>query len=130
MKSKKPNKQRKLNYDADLHRKHKLLSAHLSKELIKNWKKRSIPVRKGDEVRVMKGEFRGTSGKITEVDMKKSKVYMENVKRKKVSGAEVYVPVHPSNLMVLNPVMEDKERLKVINRKGENIGKAKKTNVS
>jgi large subunit ribosomal protein L24 len=130
MNSKKPNKQRKAFYAAALHTKHKFLSAHLSKELMKNWKKRSMPVRKGDEVKVMRGEFKGTSGKISRVDLRKTKVYIENVKRKKSSGEEVYVPVHPSNLLILNPVMEDKERLKVVNRKGEKIGETKKTNSS
>jgi len=132
MKSKKPKKQRKALYKAPLHKKHKLLSAHLSKDLIKRWKKRSLPVRNGDEVKVMRGRFKGTIGKITRVDLKKLKVYIENVKRKKVSGEEVHVPIHPSNLLILNPVMDDKRRLKVINKtkKGEKIGKVKKTNSS
>ncbi len=132
MKSKKPRKQRKSLYKSSLHKKHKLLSAHLSKDLIKRWKKRSLPVRKGDEVKVMRGKFNETIGKITKVDTKKLKVYIENVKRRKVSGEEVHIPIHPSNLLILNPVMDDKRRLKVINRskKGEKFGKIKKTSSS
>jgi large subunit ribosomal protein L24 len=61
MKSKKPSKQRKAMYQAPLHRKHKLFSAHLSKELRKQWNKRSLPVRKGDEVKIMRGKFKGTT---------------------------------------------------------------------
>ncbi len=130
MKSKKPRKQRKALYEAPLHKRHKLLSAHLSKELRKKWNKRSLPVRRGDEVKVMRGKFKGTIGKISKVDLKKLKVYIENVKRKKVSGEEVHVPIHPSNLLILNPVMDDKERLKVIQRakKVKENGKTKKTN--
>jgi large subunit ribosomal protein L24 len=127
-KTKKPNKQRKRLLYGALHTKHKALSAHLSKALIEKWKKRSLPVRKGDEVKVMRGQFRGTTGKITSVDLKRLKVYMENVKRKKVSGAEVNVPIHPSNLLILTPVMEDKERMKTVELKGEKIGETKKTN--
>ena len=132
MKSKKPRKQRKALYKAPLHKKHKLLSAHLSKDLIKRWKKRTLPVRKGDEVKVMRGKFNGTIGKITKIDMKKLKVYIGKVKRRKVSGEEVFVPIHPSNLLILNPIMDDKRRLKVINRskKGENVGKIKKVSGS
>jgi len=127
MKSKKPSKQRKSLYQAPLHRKHKLLSAHLSKELRNQWNKRSIPTRKGDEVKVMRGKFKGTIGKISRVDLKKLKVYIENVKRKKVSGEEVFVPIHPSKLLIINPVMDDPKRKKVIDRKkGEKI-EAKKT---
>ena len=116
MTSKKPSKQRKAMYQAPLHRRQKMVAAHLSKELRKQWNRRALPVRKGDEVRVMIGKFRGTIGKITKIDLKKLKVYVDNVKRKKVSGEEVHVPVHPSNLLILNPVMEDKYRKAIIDR--------------
>jgi large subunit ribosomal protein L24 len=117
MKSKRPSKQRKALYQAPLHRRHKLLSAHLSKELRKQWSKRSLPVRNGDEVKVMRGKFKGTTGKISKVDLKKLRVYIENVKRKKVSGEEVFVPINPSNLLLINPIMDDPKRKKVIDRK-------------
>jgi len=127
MKSKKPSKQRKALYQAPLHRKHKLLSALLSKELRKQWNKRSLPVRSGDEVKIMRGKFKGTIGKVSSVDLKKLKVYLENVKRKKVSGEEVFVPFYPSKLLIINPIMDDPKRKKVIDRKkGEKV-EAKKT---
>lgn len=116
MKTKKPNKQRKRLYQAPLHRKHKLLSAHLSKDLKKQWNKRSLPVRKGDEVRVMRGKFKGTTGKISRIDMKRLKIYIDNVKRKKVSGEEVFVPIHPSKLMITSPIMEDPRRKRAVDR--------------
>jgi len=122
MKSKKLSKQRKALYQAPLHRKHKLLSAHLSKELRKQWNKRTLPIRKGDEVKVMRGKFKGSTGKISRTDLKKLKVYIENIKRKKVSGEEVFVPIHPSNLLIISPIMDDPKRKKVIDRKkGEKV---------
>jgi large subunit ribosomal protein L24 len=116
MKSKKPGKQRKAIYQAPLHKKHKFLSAHLSKDLRKQFNKRSLPVRKGDEVKVMRGKFKGTTGKILRVDLRKLKVYVDNVKRKRVSGEEIHVPVHSSNLLIINPILEDPRRKKVIER--------------
>jgi len=116
MKSKKPSKQRKALYQAPLHKRHKLLSAHLSRELRNQFKKRSLPVRKGDEVRVMRGKFKGTIGKISEVDLKRLKVYIENVKRKKVSGEEFHVPINASKLMITNPNMDDPRRKEIIER--------------
>jgi large subunit ribosomal protein L24 len=116
MKSKKPSKQRKAFYQAPLHKKHKLLAAHLSKELRNQWKRRSLPVRKGDEVKVMRGKFKGTTGKISKIDLKKLKVYIENIKRKKVSGEEIHIPVNPSKLMIINPNMDDPKRKEVIER--------------
>lgn len=117
MKSKKPSKQRKELYQAPLHRKRKFLSAHLSKELRKQWNKRSLPVRSGDEVKVMRGKYKGTTGKISKTDLKKSRVYLESVKRKKVSGEEVFVPIHASNLLIINPNMDDPKRKRVVDRK-------------
>jgi large subunit ribosomal protein L24 len=114
--SKRPSKQRKALYQAPLHKRQKLVAAHLSKELRKQWKRRSLPVRKGDEVKVMTGKFYGTIGKVSKVDLKGLKVYVDNVKRKKVSGEEVHVPIHPSNLLILNPVMEDKYRKAILER--------------
>ena len=62
------------------------LSAHLSKDLIKKYKKRSFPLRKGDEVEIMRGEFKKKKGKISKVDLKKSKVYIEGINTKKVKN--------------------------------------------
>jgi large subunit ribosomal protein L24 len=122
MKSKIPNKQRKALHQAPLHKKHKLVSAHLSKELRKQMKKRSLPLRSGDEVKVMRGKFNGTKGKVSKVDLRKSKVYIEGLKRKKVSGEEVFVPIHPSKIMITNPVMDDSKR----NPKRKSVKETKK----
>jgi len=116
LKSKKPSKQRKAFYQMPLHKKHKLLAAHLSKELRNQWKRRSLPVRKGDEVKVMRGKFKGTTGKISKIDLKRLKVYIDNVKRKKVSGEEVHIPIHPSKLLITNPNMDDPKRKEIIER--------------
>ena len=114
--SKQPRKQRKYRYNAPLHVKHKFLCAHLSKELIKKHNRRSFPVRKGDEVEIMRGEFKKKKGKISRVDLKKTKIYIDGITRKKVDGSEVMVPVHPSNLRIINLELNDEKRLKALKR--------------
>lgn len=116
-KSKKARKQRKFLYKAPLHLRRKMLAAHLSKELREKYKRRSLPVRKGDEVEIMRGEFKKRRGKIVRIDLKKYRVYVEGITRKKTTGAEVLVPIHPSNLKIVNLNLDDKERLKVLERK-------------
>lgn len=116
MNSIKPGKQRKAFFQAPLHKKHKFLAAHLSKELRLQWKRRSLPLRKGDEVKVMRGKFDGTAGKVSRIDMKALKVYIDSVKRKKASGQEVQVPVHPSKIMITNPLMDDPKRKEIMQR--------------
>lgn len=99
-----------------MHIKHKFLSANLSKELRNQFKRRSLCLREGDEVKVMRGKFRGTTGKISKIELKQIKVYIESVKRKKVSGEEVKIPIHPSKIMITNPVMDDPKRKEIIQR--------------
>jgi len=124
-KSSKARKQRKFLYNAPLHVRRKLLSAHLSKELQEKYKRRSFPVRVGDEVEVMRGEFKKRTGKVAKVDLKKYKVYIEGLTRKKVEGREKMVPIHPSNLRIINLNLEDKKRVEALERKlkiGESYG--------
>lgn len=114
--SKKPRKQRKYVYNAPKHIRHKFLSANLSKELRKKHGIRSFPVRTGDEVEVMRGSFKKKTGKISKVDLKKIKVYIDGITRKRVDGSDVQVPIHPSNLRIINLNLEDKKRLKALRR--------------
>jgi len=117
--SKQPRKQRKYVYNAPLHVRRKFVSAHLSEELRKKYERRSFPLRKGDEVEVMRGEFKGRKGKVSKVDLKKLKVYIEGITRKKVDGTEVQVPFDASNLKIIDLNLEDKERVKALMKKKE-----------
>jgi large subunit ribosomal protein L24 len=114
--SSQPRKQRKYRYNAPLHIRRKFLSAHLSRELRERYGKRSVPLRKGDEVVVMKGGFRGFTGNIDRIDMSGSKVFIDGVKRKKVDGSEIQVPIDPSNLIITKLTLEDKMRQAVFER--------------
>lgn len=115
--SRQPRKQRKYRYHAPLHIRQKLVSAHLAEGLIKEYKSRSIAARKGDEVIIMRGEFRGKTGKITDVNLKKLKLSVDVAKRKKVSGQEVQVAIDPSNVKITKLNLEDKHRKEILERK-------------
>ncbi|MEM5811445.1 MAG: 50S ribosomal protein L24 [Candidatus Aenigmatarchaeota archaeon] len=110
-KSKKPRKQRKFIYNAPWHLRRKMMSATLSKELREQLKRRSLPVRKGDEVEIMRGEFRKVRGKVIKCDYKNYRIYVENIKKKKSTGAEYLVPIHPSKVKIINLNLSDKKRL-------------------
>ncbi|MCX6746847.1 MAG: 50S ribosomal protein L24 [Candidatus Pacearchaeota archaeon] len=114
--SKQPRKQRKYSANAPLHIKRKLLSVNLSKELRKKYGKRNVPIRKGDNVKIMKGKFKKKQGKIIEVDVKNSKVIIEGVQVKKQDGSKANVKMHPSNLQIIDLNTEDKKRIKEISK--------------
>jgi len=109
--SKQPRKQRKYRANAPLHLKRKFLNAHLSKTLKAKYGKRSIPVRKGDEVVIMRGSFKKKMAKITSVDIKKSRVVLENINRSKKDGTKVSVFFHPSSLRLQTLTLDDKRRI-------------------
>lgn len=113
----KPSKQRKMLYEAPDHVRHKLLAAHLSPELRATHIVKSLSVRSGDTVRVMRGDHKGVEGKITRIDTKKYRIYVEGLTREKVDGTTVFVPVHPSKVMVTRLNLDDKWRKKILERK-------------
>ena len=98
--TKQPRKQRKNLYNAPLHLKQKLVSVHLTKELRKAKKKRSLAVKKGDKVKIMRGKFRGKEGKVARVSLNKLTVFVEGILLKKQAGKEVMAALQPSNLMI------------------------------
>ena len=107
-------KQRKRLHNAPLHIKQKLISVHLSKELMKKYSKRSISVRKGDSVKILRGKFSKKTGKITLLNLKKNYVNIENQLIKKKDGTEVPIKFNPSNLLVLELYKDDEKRFKHI----------------
>ena len=126
-KSKKPKKQRKFIRTAPLHARRRLMAAHLSADLKKQYKRRSFPVRKGDEVVVMRGKFKKRSGKVARVDIKKYRVYIEGVMIKRTDGTERQAGIHPSNLRINKLNLDDKKRVAALTRKLPGKAATKKT---
>ena len=110
---KQPRKQRKALYNAPAHARGKHLSATLSKDLRENIGKRSLPLRSGDKVRVLRGDFKGHEGKVLDVDYGSYKVTIEEVTLSKPDGTAVFVPVDPSNLMIIDADTKDERRIKI-----------------
>ena len=50
---------------------------------------RSMPVRKDDEVTVVRGTFKGREGKVVQVWRKKYVIHIERITREKANGATV-----------------------------------------
>ncbi|MFX1518413.1 MAG: 50S ribosomal protein L24 [Promethearchaeota archaeon] len=117
VKSKLPRKQRKALFKAPLHHRQKLISSHLSIELREELGIRSLPVRKGDTVIIMRGALRDVEGKVTEVNLKKLQVFVDGATRDKADGTTVNIPIHPSNLMIIKLDLKDKQRKAILERK-------------
>jgi large subunit ribosomal protein L24 len=97
-----PRKQRKYQANAPLHLKGKFLAATLSKDLRAKHNTRSVRVRTGDKVKVLRGQFKGKEGAVDRVSLKDIKLYIEGVELTKPEGGKIKYPVHPSNVMILS----------------------------
>ncbi len=111
MVSSQPRKQRKSRYQAPLHIRHKLMGAMLSDELKGKHGVNAIPVRAGDTVKVLRGDHKGTEGKVSQVDLKKMTLTVDGVSVTKSDGTEVPRPVQPSNVMITKLELKDEKRL-------------------
>lgn len=127
--SKQPRKQRKYRANANFQRKQNMMSSNLSKNLRKKFAKRSMPIRKGDTVKVMRGEFKGKTGKISIVNMKKMKVYIEGIQNQKKDGTKVNIPFYPSRLQIQELYLDDKMRQESMRRVESNKNPVKSNEV-
>jgi large subunit ribosomal protein L24 len=117
VKVKNPRKQRKRLFNAPAHIRHKLMAAPLTKELAEKQGVKTLPVRKGDTVHIQRGDNKGFEGKVSRIDLKIYRIYIEGLTREKVDGTNIFLPVHPSKVMIKNLNLDDKKRKAIIGRK-------------
>ena len=117
MKTIKPSKQRKRLYQAVANERYRRFSAPLSSKLKESHGTTSVPVRKGDTVMIMRGDRRGSEGKVTQIDRKNYRIFIEGANREKVDGTTILVPIHPSKVMITRLNLDDKWRKKILERK-------------
>ena len=128
MSSKQPRKQRLARYTAPYHRRHREMSSPIDKGLRERQLSRgfmyprSMPVKKGDRVMIVRGEGKSKSATaISLVDRKARKVYVEGFTYFKSDGTELQRPIDASNLVIINPDWSDIRRRKVLNRINESV---------
>jgi large subunit ribosomal protein L24 len=114
--SKQPRKQRKFLANAPNHIRRKLMGASLDKSLRTKYGMRNIEVRKGDEVKVMRGKFKKKQGKVGKVDVKNCRIQVNGLQREKKGGEKVETWFHPSNVKII--VLNDDDRRRMKRKKG------------
>ncbi|KAI3768142.1 hypothetical protein L2E82_18576 [Cichorium intybus] len=112
---------RKAHFSAPSSVRRVLMSAPLSAELRAKHNVRSVPVRKDDEVQVVRGTYKGREGKVVQVYRRKWVIHVERITREKVNGQTVNVGINPSKVVVTKLKL-DKDRKSLLERKAK--GKA------
>jgi large subunit ribosomal protein L24 len=106
-----PGKQRKYRRNAPQHVKDNLVSANLSHELRDELETRSLQLNLGDRVQVTRGDFKGSSGIISNINREDQKVYINGLEVERQDGSTSKVPFRPSNLQIQALNLENIERI-------------------
>lgn len=118
-------KNRKAHFTAPSSVRRVLMSAALSRDLRTKYNVRSMPVRKDDEVQVVRGTYKGREGKVVQVYRRKWVIHIERITREKVNGSTVNVGVNPSKV-VITKLRLDKDRKSLLDRKAKGRAAADK----
>ena len=95
----------------------KQISAPISKDLRKKYSRRNVRVTIDDTVRVIRGEYKGITGKVTKISTDSSGVAIEGNKKEKLKGEKVDVYIHSTNVIITALNTDDKWRLKILEKK-------------
>ena len=117
-KSTKAGKQRKARANASIHNKKRMVAAHLSSALMSEYNVRSMPVRKGDTVKILRGakDFKTSEAKIASVDLKSCKIIIENITIPKADNTQKPKPVDPSDVLITKLDLSDPWRKNKLER--------------
>merc|ERR1711916_348464 len=107
-------KSRKAHFSAPSSVRRVIMSAPLSKELREKHGVRSIPIRKDDEITVVRGSNKGREGKVSSVYRLKYCLHVNGIVREKSNGQSV--PIAPSKV-VITKLKLDKDREQILERK-------------
>lgn len=104
-----PRKQRKYVYNAPYHIAGNFLNCHLDKPLREKHGVRSVRVRKGDKVRVLRGTHKGKEGAVEHVDTRNGRIHVSKIEHAKREGGSAKYPLRPSNCLIIE-LTTDKRR--------------------
>ena len=107
----------------------KQISAPLSKDLRKKYLRRSARIMVNDTVNVIRGEYKGITGKVSKISTNNSSIAIEGNKKEKLKGDKIDVYIHSSNVIVTSLNTDDKWRIKILEKKPKSKIKSMKADV-
>jgi len=111
-------KQRKAMYNAPNHKRRRMMAAHMAEDLLLKYNVRSLPIKKGDTVKVMRGEMKGHVNKVSRCDHLGLYAEIEGATITKADGKQVPMKIHPSNLIIVKLDTSDKRRMEKLEKLG------------
>ncbi|MFP4567970.1 MAG: 50S ribosomal protein L24 [Candidatus Woesearchaeota archaeon] len=105
-----PRKQRKFRFNAPSNIKRKFLNVNLIKDIRSKHGARNAKIRKGDKIKVLRGNFASKTGVVDRVDLANLKVYVVGIEVSKRDGSKAKVPLNPTNIQIVELKLDDKRR--------------------
>ena len=105
----------------------KQICAPISKDLRKKYSRRSVRIMVDDTVKVIRGEYKGLTGKVTKISTLSSGVAIEGNKKEKLKGEKIDVYIHSTNMIITSLNTNDKWRVKILEKKPKSKIKSMKT---
>ncbi len=116
-----PRRQRRALYTADSFERRIRMSAPLSRELRARFKRRAIPVRKGDTVRVLSGSFVGREERVAKLDRRAYSVTLDNVTLKTAEDKLKPLSIRTSHLVITRLNLADPWRRRSLQVRDEDV---------
>ena len=107
----------------------KQISAPISKELRKKYTRRSARIMTDDTVKVIRGEYKGITGKVSKISIDSNSIAIEGNKKEKLKGEKIDVYIHSSNVIITTLNTDDKWRLKILEKKAKSKIKSMKEEI-
>ena len=116
-----PRRQRKAVYTARPFERRRRMTVPLSKDLRGRFHARSMPLRKGDTVRVLSGSFVGREERVAKVDRRGYSVILDNVTLKTGEDKLKPLPIRTSHLVITRLNLSDPWRRRVLKVADEDV---------
>ena len=95
----------------------KQICATISKGLRKKYSRRSTRIMVDDTVKVVRGEYKGLTGKVSKISLENNSIAIEGNKKEKLKGDKIDVYIHSTNVIITSLNTDDKWRLKILEKK-------------
>ena len=104
----------------------KQICAPISKDLRKKYSRRSARIMLDDTVKVIRGEYKGITGKVSKISTDSNSIAIEGNKKEKLKGDKIDVYIHSTNVIITALNTDDKWRLKILEKKSKSKIKSMK----
>ena len=104
----------------------KQICAPISKDLRKKYSRRSVRIMIDDTVKVIRGEYKGITGKVSKISTENNSIAIEGNKKEKLKGDKIDIYIHTTNVIITALNTDDKWRLKILEKKSKSKIKSMK----